>query len=123
MGPAALPSQICHPQGWVPAAAGVLNLANNVDYLEFLEAGDDFCKLDYQNEDLSDLTIKLDRSKILTTGRKGEYPAGWDPSTRAAGVLTRYQKQPSATFCRSSTSTSRLPTLKTVRSFLETCPK
>lgn len=35
----------------------------------FLEAGDDFCKLDYKNEDLSDLTIKLDRSKITTVGR------------------------------------------------------
>lgn len=38
----------------------------------FLEADDGFCKLDYKNEDLSDLTIKLDRSKILTAGRKGE---------------------------------------------------
>lgn len=38
----------------------------------FLEAGDDFCKLDYTKDDLSDLTIKLDRSKILTTGRRGE---------------------------------------------------
>lgn len=37
----------------------------------FLEAGDDFCKLEYEAEDLSDLKIKLDRSKILTTGRKG----------------------------------------------------
>jgi len=36
----------------------------------FLDAGDDFCKLDYKNEDLSDLTIKLDRSKITTVGRK-----------------------------------------------------
>ncbi|KAL2139338.1 hypothetical protein VTI28DRAFT_5326 [Corynascus sepedonium] len=36
----------------------------------FLEAGDDFCKLEYKNEDLSDLTIRLDRSKILTSGRK-----------------------------------------------------
>ncbi|TPX14262.1 uncharacterized protein E0L32_000656 [Thyridium curvatum] len=36
----------------------------------FLEAGDDFCKLVYKNDDLSDLTIHLDRSKILTTGRK-----------------------------------------------------
>ncbi|KAK3335550.1 putative dipeptidylpeptidase III [Cercophora scortea] len=36
----------------------------------FLEAGDDFCKLEYKNDDLSDLTIKLDRSKILTNGRK-----------------------------------------------------
>ena len=36
----------------------------------FLEAGDDFCKLDYKSDDLSDLTIKLDRSKILTAGRE-----------------------------------------------------
>ncbi|KAF8867056.1 putative dipeptidyl peptidase 3 [Acephala macrosclerotiorum] len=36
----------------------------------FLNAPDDFCKLDYKNEDLSDLTIKLDRSKITTVGRK-----------------------------------------------------
>jgi dipeptidyl-peptidase-3 len=36
----------------------------------FLSAGPDFCKLDYQKEDLSDLTIKLDRSKITTVGRK-----------------------------------------------------
>ncbi|CAI4216394.1 unnamed protein product [Parascedosporium putredinis] len=35
----------------------------------FLQAGDDFCKLEYKNDDLSDLTIKLDRSKILTAGR------------------------------------------------------
>ncbi|KAL2017819.1 hypothetical protein VTK56DRAFT_1621 [Thermocarpiscus australiensis] len=36
----------------------------------FLEAEDDFCKLAYENEDLSDLRIQLDRSKILTSGRK-----------------------------------------------------
>lgn len=36
----------------------------------FLDAPEDFCKLDYKNEDLSDLTIKLDRSKITTVGRK-----------------------------------------------------
>ncbi|PMD17494.1 putative dipeptidyl peptidase 3 [Hyaloscypha hepaticicola] len=36
----------------------------------FLDAPDDFCKLDYKNEDLSDLTIKLDRNKITTVGRK-----------------------------------------------------
>jgi dipeptidyl-peptidase III len=36
----------------------------------FLDAPDDFCKLDYKNEDLSDLMIKLDRSKITTVGRK-----------------------------------------------------
>ncbi|GAO14422.1 uncharacterized protein UV8b_02629 [Ustilaginoidea virens] len=35
----------------------------------FLDAGDDFCKLHYTKDDLSDLTIHLDRSKILTTGR------------------------------------------------------
>jgi len=39
----------------------------------FLQAGDDFCVLDYKNDDLSDLQIKLDRSKILTTGRKGMF--------------------------------------------------
>ena len=36
----------------------------------FLDAGENFCKLDYKNEDLSDLVIKLDRSKITTAGRK-----------------------------------------------------
>lgn len=36
----------------------------------FLSAGPDFCKLDYNKEDLSDLVIKLDRSKITTVGRK-----------------------------------------------------
>jgi dipeptidyl-peptidase-3 len=36
----------------------------------FLRAPDDFCKLDYKNEDLSDLTVKIDRSKITTVGRK-----------------------------------------------------
>ena len=35
----------------------------------FLEAPDNFCSLSYQNEDLSDLVIKLDRSKITTIGR------------------------------------------------------
>ncbi|KAK3996843.1 putative dipeptidyl-peptidase [Cladorrhinum sp. PSN332] len=36
----------------------------------FLEAEDDFCKLEYKNDDLSDLIIRLDRSKILTSGKK-----------------------------------------------------
>ncbi|KAK4144700.1 peptidase family M49-domain-containing protein [Dichotomopilus funicola] len=36
----------------------------------FLEAGDDFCRLEYRNNDLSNLIIRLDRSKILTSGRK-----------------------------------------------------
>lgn len=35
----------------------------------FLGAGDDFVKLFYTKEDLSDLEIHLDRSKILTHGR------------------------------------------------------
>ncbi|KAI1383202.1 putative dipeptidylpeptidase III [Hypoxylon trugodes] len=41
----------------------------------FLEAEDDFCKLDYKGDDISNLTISLDRSKILTAGRKavGDY--------------------------------------------------
>ena len=36
----------------------------------FLDAGEDFTKLDYTKDDLTDLTIKLDREKILTVGRK-----------------------------------------------------
>lgn len=36
----------------------------------FLSAGPEFCKLDYKKDDLSDLVIKLDRSKITTVGRK-----------------------------------------------------
>ncbi|KAI2629742.1 putative dipeptidylpeptidase III [Hypoxylon sp. NC1633] len=36
----------------------------------FLEAGDDFCKLEYSGDDLAGLKIKLDRSKILTAGRR-----------------------------------------------------
>ncbi|ATY58552.1 dipeptidyl peptidase III [Cordyceps militaris] len=41
----------------------------------FIEAGDDFCKLEYTKDDLSDLILNLDRSKILTVGRKavGDY--------------------------------------------------
>ncbi|KAI4237273.1 MAG: hypothetical protein LQ349_001990 [Xanthoria aureola] len=36
----------------------------------FLEAGDGFTILDYSKDDLSDLTVKLDKEKILTVGRK-----------------------------------------------------
>lgn len=35
----------------------------------FLDAGDDFCVLRHSESNLSDLTIQLDRSKILTHGR------------------------------------------------------
>jgi len=36
----------------------------------FLEAGDNFCSLHHTKDDLSDLTVKLDRGKITTVGRK-----------------------------------------------------
>ncbi|KFY65035.1 hypothetical protein V497_01505 [Pseudogymnoascus sp. VKM F-4516 (FW-969)] len=37
----------------------------------FLEAGDGFCELTYkEGGDMSDLAVKIDRSKILTVGRK-----------------------------------------------------
>jgi dipeptidyl-peptidase-3 len=41
----------------------------------FLQAGEDFCKLEYNGDDVTDLKINLDRSKILTVGRKavGDY--------------------------------------------------
>ncbi|TKA22224.1 hypothetical protein B0A50_08093 [Salinomyces thailandicus] len=35
----------------------------------FLRAGHDFCKLEYSKDDLSDLKIHLDRSKIQTHGK------------------------------------------------------
>lgn len=41
----------------------------------FLQAGEDFVKLEYTKDDYSDLVIKLDRSKIETVGKKavGDY--------------------------------------------------
>lgn len=36
----------------------------------FLDAGEEFATLEYTQDDLSDLSIKLDRGKILTVGRK-----------------------------------------------------
>ena len=35
----------------------------------FLSAGPEFCKLDHRKEDLSDLTIHLDKTKIQSHGR------------------------------------------------------
>ena len=35
----------------------------------FLEAGDDFVKLEHKDSDLSDLCVRVNRSKILTVGR------------------------------------------------------
>lgn len=35
----------------------------------FLDAGDRFTRLDYEKDDLTDLTIRVDRSKILSRGR------------------------------------------------------
>lgn len=79
----------------------------------FLEAGEDFCKLESSKDDLSDLKIKLDRNLILTKGRKGQYSRRLHNYSRKLTVL-----QPSATSSRSSTSTSPQPTLRTVRSSL-----
>lgn len=36
----------------------------------FLNAGIEFCELEYKEKDLSDLTIRLERSKILELGRR-----------------------------------------------------
>ena len=36
----------------------------------FLDAGDGFCELAHEKEDLSDLVIRLDRGKILSHGRR-----------------------------------------------------
>jgi len=36
----------------------------------FLDAGEGFCELSYKNDNLSDLVIKIDRTKITTVGRK-----------------------------------------------------
>lgn len=36
----------------------------------FLRAGKDFCWLDYKEDDLSDLTVRINRDKITTIGRK-----------------------------------------------------
>jgi dipeptidyl-peptidase-3 len=35
----------------------------------FLDAGKEFASLDYTDDDLSDLTVRIDRSKIITHGR------------------------------------------------------
>ncbi len=35
----------------------------------FLNAGTDFCKLEWEKDDLSDLTIRLERNRILDLGR------------------------------------------------------
>lgn len=77
----------------------------------FLEAGDDFCKLDYKEDDLSDLTIKLDRSKILTAGRKGKYQIRCRAYVKIANT-----PQLLVNTCRSCTSTSPPPMLRMVLS-------
>lgn len=38
----------------------------------FIDAGDDFCKLVANEDDMSDMMIHMDRSKVLTTGAKGK---------------------------------------------------
>lgn len=60
----------------------------------FLQAGEDFCKLESSTDDLSDLKINLNRDLILTKGRKGEYnpvfliPARFPRFVSIAPVLT-----------------------------------
>jgi dipeptidyl-peptidase-3 len=36
----------------------------------FLDAGKEFASLDYEKDDLSDLTVRIERSKITTIGRR-----------------------------------------------------
>lgn len=52
-----------------------------------LQAEDNFCKLEYKKEDLSDLVIRVDRSKVLTSGRKGMYSQHF-PFRLLTGMLT-----------------------------------
>lgn len=73
MGPSSLPGSLRHSQGNLAGNGGDVGVSLLTFDQSFLEAEDDFCKLEYKNEDLSDLTIRLDRSKILTSGRKGTY--------------------------------------------------
>lgn len=80
----------------------------------FLEAGEDFCKLESSKDDLSDLKIKLDRNLILTKGRKGQYSRRLHNQSRKLIVLPK----PSATSSRSSTSTNPQPTSRMARSSL-----
>lgn len=59
-------------QFWDPASRrhGQAHMQARFAILQvFLRAGGDFCKLDYTKDDLSDLTISLDRSKIASHGR------------------------------------------------------
>ena len=57
---------------WDPASKkwGQAHMQARYSILQtFLNAGQGFAKLDYTKDDLSDLTIMVDRSKILTVGR------------------------------------------------------
>lgn len=57
---------------WDPKSAkwGQIHMQARYSILRtFLDAGDSFCRLESQMEDLSDLTVHLDRNKILTHGR------------------------------------------------------
>ena len=70
MGSATLPGSLLHSPG---RHQNRQRRGATADYISqcFLQAADEFCKLEYTEEDLSDLHIKLDRSKILTAGREG----------------------------------------------------
>ena len=59
-------------QFWDPASRrhGQAHMQARFAILQvFLQAGGDFCKLVHEKEDLSDLTISLDRTKIASHGR------------------------------------------------------
>ncbi|EGP91460.1 uncharacterized protein MYCGRDRAFT_66700 [Zymoseptoria tritici IPO323] len=56
------PNSRKHGQAHMKARFAILNV--------FLSAGPEFCKLDYSKDDLSDLVIRLDRTKIESHGRK-----------------------------------------------------
>lgn len=115
MGPAPLPGPFCYSQSNTSLCV-VCDQDQFADVDQsFLEAGDDFCKLEYKKEDLSDLEIRLDRSKILTSGRKGEFL--WEWKEHNADRL----HQPLRTSSRNSTYTSRLPTSKPAPSSSPTC--
>ena len=80
MGTSSFAGSILYPPGaaqlFSPSERVEKNISSDKKHPQcFLEAGDGFCKLESTKNDLSDLTIHLDRHKILTAGRAavGEY--------------------------------------------------
>ena len=63
---------VCALEFWDPKSRkwGQIHMQARFAILQtFLSAGSKFCELTYANEDLSDLSIKLDRQRILSHGR------------------------------------------------------